>query len=285
MNRRTHVLTIATLAAAALVLSLGTGTALGHDDHLTPQRGSELDAEAPTVTAEMRRSAPPPPLLPNLRSVPVKDLSIEMRNGYRWLRFESAIGNTGRGPLETRPDSREECRRGERHASQVIYRDVDLNRRYKRSVDTRKRIRPAGCMVFHPRHDHWHFDAASRYSLVSAEEQQAVARHRKTSFCLRDSRRVPAPWGATKRYGSYYGYCDQNNPQGIMIGWSDVYQSFLAGQALRLPKNLPNGRYCVKVVVDPLDQLRESDDTDNSSVRAVRIRNRSVEAIHVSACR
>ena len=214
-----------------------------------------------------------------------KDLSIEMRNSHRWLRFESAIGNTGLGPLETRPDNRRRCGPGQKHASQVIYRDVDRNGRYKRSVDTRRWIRSAGCMVFHPRHDHWHFDAASRYSLVPADGQRVVSKHRKTSFCLRDSRRVPPPWGAVKRYGEYYGSCDQNNPQGIMIGWADVYQSFLAGQALRLPDRMPNGRYCVRVDVDPFDQLKETDNTDNASVRAIRIRNRSVEPIHVSACR
>ena len=98
-------------------------------------------------------------------------------------------------------------------------------------------------------------------------------------------RRVPPPWGAVKRYGEYYGSCDQNNPQGIMIGWADVYQSFLAGQALRLPDRMPNGRYCVRVDVDPFDQLEETDNTDNANVRAIRIRNRSVEPIRVSACR
>jgi hypothetical protein len=70
-----------------------------------------------------------------------------------------------------------------------------------------------------------------------------------------------------------------------MIGWADVYQSFLPGQALHLPKRLQNGRYCVRVTVDPLNQLKESDNTDNASVRAIRIRNPSVEPIPVRACR
>ena len=285
MTRRTRRLAKAVPAAAAVVLSLGTAPASGHDDHTSSQRtGRDDQASSGTGTAKATHRGPMPLLRPNLRSVRARDFSIEMRNGYRWLRFESALGNTGRGPLETRPDDREECVRGQRHASQVIYRDVDGSGRYKRSVDTRKWIRSAGCMVFHPRHNHWHFDAASRYSLVPANDQTSVSRHRKTSFCLRDSRRVPVPWGAAKRYGAYYGSCDQNNPQGIMIGWADVYQSFLPGQALRLPNRMPNGRYCVRVVVDPLDQLVESDDTDNSSVRAIRIHNRSVVVIEQRFC-
>jgi hypothetical protein len=264
-----------------LVPWLGAGPATAHEDHVGVAR-------APGHQGVGSRAAPdelPPLLLPNLRSVRPRDFSIEMRNGHRWLRFESALGNAGRGPLETRPDQRARCPRGQQHASQVIYRDVDGSGWYRRQVDIRKRIRSAGCMVFHPAHDHWHFDAASRYSLFPADAERAVSRHRKTSFCLRDSRRAPVPWGAARRYESHYGACDVDNPQGIMIGWADVYQSFLPGQALQLPEGMPNGRYCVRVTVDPLDQLWETDDTDNSSVRAVRIRNRVVDPIAVGACR
>ncbi len=208
-----------------------------------------------------------------------------MRGGQRWLRFEAALGNSGVGPLETRPDRRANCPRGQEHASQVIFRDVDGNGRYRRAVDTRRLVRSAGCMVFHPKHDHWHFDAASRYLLQPADRDRTVTARRKTSFCLRDSRRVPVPWGAAKTYDSYYGSCDTDTPQGITIGWADVYQSFLAGQALRLPNRLSNGRYCLRVRVDPLDQLLESNDRDNASARAIRIRNRSVAAIAQRFCR
>jgi Lysyl oxidase len=282
-RRHTRVARVAVVVAlvVGVVPGLGARTALGHDDHVAAS--GRPTSDAPAARAATR--GPPPLLLPNLRSVRARDFSIEVRNGHRWLRFESALGNAGRGPLETRPDNRKRCPRGQQHASQVIYRDVDRSGLYKRAVDTRKRIRSAGCMVFHPQHNHWHFDAASRYSLFPADGHRAVSRHRKTSFCLRDSRRVPVPWGAARNYPSHYGACDVNNPQGIMIGWADVYQSFLPGQALRLPKRLPNGRYCVRVAVDPLNQLRESDDTDNASVRAIRIRNRSVQPIPVRACR
>jgi hypothetical protein len=275
-----------TAVFAALVVGvlpwLAAGTASGHDEHVAPT-GKGQRATGSTTSATRQRTAPL--LLPNLRSVPSRDFSIEMHNGYRWLRFESALGNTGRGPLETRPDHLRRCPRGQQHASQVIYRDVDRSGRYRRAIDTRRWVRSAGCMVFHPRHNHWHFDAASRYALFAADGQTALSRHRKTSFCLRDSRRLPVPWGAARNYPAYYGACDVDNPQGITIGWADVYQSFLPGQALRLPKRMPNGRYCVKVRVDPLDQLLETNERDNASVRAIRIHYRQVKPIEARFCR
>ena len=187
--------------------------------------------------------------------------------------------------MEARPNNRGHCPKRQQHASQVIYRDVDRSGRYRRHVDTATMVRSAGCMLYHPSHDHWHFNAASRYSLTPAEGTQAVARHQKTSFCMRDSRRAPAPWGASRKYDLYYTYCDRDSPMGIMIGWSDVYQSYLPGQALRLGDRMPNGNYCLRVRVDPLDQLRETDNDDNESVRAIRIRNRSVVPIKPRWCR
>jgi hypothetical protein len=65
----------------------------------------------------------------------------------------------------------------------------------------------------------------------------------------------------------------------------DVYQSFLAGQSLQLPKKLKNGLYCLETVVDPLDQLFESDNTNNSSVRALSIKGNGVTGRDRKLCR
>ena len=85
-----------------------------------------------------------------------------------------------------------------------------------------------------------------------------MSARRKVSFCLRDTARVPVQYGAFD-YGLAYGMCTKRSPQGISIGWMDIYQSFLAGQALRLPDDLPNGLYCLETVVDPIDQLVETE--------------------------
>ncbi len=73
---------------------------------------------------------------------------------------------------------------------------------------------------------------------------------------------------------------------GVNIGWTDVYQSFLDGQSLNLGdrKKVPNGRYCLGIRVDPRDALRESDETDNVSLRAIRITRDSVTALPHKVC-
>ncbi len=62
------------------------------------------------------------------------------------------------------------------------------------------------------------------------------------SFCLRDSRRLPESYGKF-RYPTHCGACSRYSPQGISVGWVDVYQSFLAGQAIRLPRRAKDGLY------------------------------------------
>lgn len=65
----------------------------------------------------------------------------------------------------------------------------------------------------------------------------------------------------------------------------DVYQGFLAGQVLPLPKRLRDGLYCLETVVDPIDQLLESDNDNNTSVRAVAIRGTRVVFRPNARCR
>ncbi len=229
--------------------------------------------------------APPPLLLPNMRTVQPTDLHIELNNGYRWLRFTAALANVGRGPIEVRPNNAGSCPKGTQHATQIIYRDVDGSRRYVRGTDTTIARRSAGCMVFHPAHHHWHFDNSARYTVWDPRKNEPVVSHPKTSFCLRDIRRVPAGWHAPKRYAKYYGACDRGTPQGISIGWADYYESYLPGQGMRLPRRLANGVYCLRVTVDPKDQLRETDDTDNRSVKSFTLRRNSISSGPPRPCR
>ncbi len=207
-------------------------------------------------------------LLPDLVALRAQDLHVTRQNGVRKLRFESALANIGDGPVEVRPDQQQTCPDGKRHASQIMYRDVDGNGRYAVKVDTQVARRSAGCMVFHPHHNHWHFEAASRYTIFRPNRpSDTIVAQRKMSFCLRDSKRVPAAYGSF-RYAQHYGACSRYSPQGISIGWADVYQSYLAGQAIRLPRSMGNGLYCLRVTVDPKDELVETRNNNNSSLRA-----------------
>lgn len=96
-------------------------------------------------------------------------------------------------------------------------------------------------------------------------------------------RHVGLAYGAV--YPEAYGSCSRQTPQGISVGWMDVYQSLLAGQSLKLPKNLEDGVYCLETVVDPLDQLTESDNDNNSAIRAFAINGDRVVRREQMHCR
>lgn len=247
---------------------------------------SALDAAGVELTRLQARQAPSRTSLlkPNLVVLPAADLYVQHGATGRRLRFESALGNVGRGPVEVRPNFNHPCPPGKHHATQILFRDMDGSKRFRRDRDTQVARRSAGCMVFHPQHDHWHFEAASRYLLFKAGQREGarVAR-RKMSFCLRDSRRLPSSYG-TWRYAQHYGACSRYSPQGISIGWVDVYQSFLAGQALRLPERMGDGLYCLQINVDPRNMLLESNDDDNMSMRAFYLRGDSVSLRRPTRC-
>lgn len=250
------------------------------------EAGDQADpALAPTPTptpAQQATGSPAPPdepvkelLLPNLQSLPPEDVLIEIVDGTRRLRFASIIANTGIGPVETIPDELLRCPDDQRHASQVIYHDADGDGQYDQAEDTTTTVRPAGCMLDHPDHEHWHFDAAARYALNEPGESAPAVSKEKVSFCWRDNREVPAE--ADPRPDQYYGDCSRDDVQGITPGWADVYSEKLDDQHLDLPDDLADGTYCLWNEADPLSLLREIDESDNAAVLTIEIAGGTVE--------
>lgn len=219
------------------------------------------------------------PLLPNMDSLKAKGVRIGRRAGVRHLLFSSTLVNRGVGPLEVVPQPGEICPRGKRDVAQAIYQDTNRDHRYQRLLERRRVFRQAGCMEFHPAHNHWHVDASARYWLTKPGVTKAIVRHAKVSFCLRDTIRLP-----DRTRHAFYGACSRDARQGITPGWGDVYQWFLPGQDLVLPRYLPKGVYCLHQRADPLDLFRESEETDNDSVRALHIRRTHVRYLPTSRC-
>lgn len=238
------------------------------------------DTPTPTPTSTL----PPDLLVPDVVSIAASDFEINPTRSGRRLRFTSALGNVGTGPLEVRPNRLYSCPEGQRNSAQVIYRDANANATYNWRRDTQFVRNRAGCMVYHPKHEHWHFKASASYTLLDPLVGDAVVTaRRKVSFCLRDTVRVP-DWFGTWPGGGDYGSCTRTKPQGISPGWMDVYQSFLAGQSLLLPEGLPDGVYCLRTVVDPLDQLLESNNDNNSSLREIGIIGNRVRPRPMTIC-
>jgi hypothetical protein len=271
----------------AVVGTVALAVALGGD--ATSERSVGKLSGTPTAVRQAPSDYPDPRpirgyslLRPNLQSLPPEDLLVELADGERRLRFTSIIANSGLGPIETNPDGLLPCPDGQRHASQVLYRDVNGDGTYERSVDTATLSRPAGCMLDHGGHEHWHFDAAAGYSLTAPGSDEPVAVAEKVSFCWRDNREVPAE--VDPRPDSHYGDCTRDTVQGITPGWADVYPERLDDQHLDLPADLDDGVYCLWNEADPLGLLLETNETDNAAATAVEISGTNVEAASADLC-
>jgi Lysyl oxidase len=283
-------------ARAMLVSSLLVLAACGNDSgdagadgDATPS-GDATTADPPAGAATTESTTPEPAtsspsddrLLPDLRSLPPEDVQIEVLADGRRLRFTSIIANSGIGPIETMPDALRSCPDEQRHASQVIYHDIDGDGQFDRDTDTRTTTRPAGCMLDHPGHEHWHFDAAASYKLTHPGDTQPIVEADKVSFCWRDNREVPA--AIDERPDEHYGDCDYDEVQGISPGWADVYPERLDDQHLDLPDDLADGVYCLWNEADPLDLLVESDDGNNAAVLAIEITGNDVAEADDNSC-
>lgn len=230
-----------------------------------------------TETANSATTEPPSPtptpttphLLPNMQSLAAADVHIDVTDDGRDLRFAATLANVGDGPLILRPDEEPECPEGQRHASQLIPIDSDGDGSFDPDVDTDTEQNPAGCMLFHPTHEHWHFDASASYVLTEPDGETPVVSTDKVSFCMRDSRRLPGErWEDAPET---YGECERDQIQGITAGWGDVYESELDGQALPLPDDLADGTYCLQLTADPFDLLLETVEDDNATTVAVEL--------------
>jgi hypothetical protein len=268
-------------ASTATGESVATPSQTQAPDHLTFPTPRESTAPPssprprPTLVSDDR-------LLPNLRSLPPEDVAIRIAGGQRQLWFTSIIANAGYGPVEVTPDALWPCPPGQRHASQVLYRDSARDARFDRAVDTKVTTRKGGCMLDHPGHGHWHFDAVARYSLTRPVDTSHIVGSDKVSFCLRDNRETPSV--SPVKVPEHYGECTPDTVQGISPGWADVYDTDLPDQHLVLPTDLPDGSYCLHNEADPLGLLLETDETDNAAVIVVRITGDSVAVGPAGRC-
>jgi len=276
MERRLATTIVAAAFTVAAAAALGTASDGGD--------GDRTGEDAVALESWSARAASARLLRPDMFSLRARDLRMSVRNGFRVLRFSSMLANGGRGPMVLRPRPRGgDCPPGRRLARQLISVDRNRDHRYQRGIDTREVSRRAGCMVDHPTHHHWHFEAMAAYRLVDpGPRRHFVAGRPKVSFCLRDNQPIP---GTRPRQGrAYFGECGRNLVQGISAGWVDLYDLSLPGQSLRLPRHLRDGVYCLVLRADPRDQLVETDETNNARARPIRINGTRLTTPDVQAC-
>lgn len=209
-------------------------------------------------------------LLPDLRTKPPGELLVD---GKR-LRLSNTIVNPGVGPLEIFPETGvgSDCDgdgddADDRFAFQRTYLDSDDPRSpgyFVRSQDPDSTTRSVGCMIFHPAHNHWHFDDFSFYVLRAESTGATVAQAKKVSFCVIDTDHAFPGLPGSPRFG-YYGNagCGADSVEGMSVGWGDTYGAFLPGQSLKVA-GLPAANYCLMSRADPADRLIELDESNNT---------------------
>ncbi|HKY89420.1 MAG TPA: lysyl oxidase family protein, partial [Nevskiaceae bacterium] len=170
--------------------------------------------------------------VPNLVALPAKDISLQpsptVENGWL-IRFTTVSWNKGTGPLE------------------LVAGDIDtdaqkrkVNQRIYNTDGTHTDVF-AGSFVWHPAHNHFHFERYATYTLQPINAPGGSMRQgAKTTFCVMDTDHINSGLAGSPS-SAYYATCG-NAVQGMSVGWGDTYGSHLAGQSLDFTGQ-PDGLY------------------------------------------
>ena len=196
-------------------------------------------------------------LRPNLKPFPAFEvhLGTNFATGGKQITFSTRSWNKGAGPLELVA--------GETSSSgQNVYQRVY-------SSDGSHQDYFAGTFVWHPSHNHFHFNDYALYSLEPINAPGGSPKSgNKTTFCIMDTNSVDTSLPGAPRQ-AVYAQCG-STIQGMSVGWADTYGYTLAGQSIDFTGN-PSGDYCLTIQIDPKGRLLETDDTDNFASSLLRI--------------
>lgn len=225
------------------------------------RRGAALAAALHLLSSARSAAAP---LLPDL--IPwgkggayLADVAIDLttRPGRKLLIFSGAFANRGAGTFELVGEVEDD---GTTTAIQRIYHDDgSFERRF------------AGQFTFHGHEDHNHFHygefAAYRLRAIAPGNRlgSVVRASDKVSFAMFDVDAYDRTLPGAPQSGVYRnpGPSDPpNQPQGISVGWADVYARDLWDQWIDIT-GLPDGTYWLEKEVDPRRRLIESNEDNN----------------------
>lgn len=240
-----------------------------------------VTAGATTAHASPARSLK---LLPDLSTNTPSGFVITLDGTNRILRFNNEIDNGDIGVLELFPKEGDCDGNGnaddDRYAYQQLYRDTNQDGMFERSIDQKTKPFLAGCFVFHPEHNHWHFEDFSRYQLARVSDGKIVRAADKVSFCIVDTvHRLPDVPGSPSH--AYYTSCGATATTGLSVGWGDVYTWDLPGQELNV-NGLPDGQYCFISTADPDNRIIETNDTNNVATRFIQLTGNTVSNLGTS---
>jgi hypothetical protein len=239
---------------SALVLALAAGLLVS---------GSAVAAENPCEGPEASQL-----LCPNLRIGPPSDLYLQQGYGRLLLRATSDVRSRGRGPMEVRGR-----RNGPRsmRTTQRIYRAGGGHI----TVESAATLRFTNVGAYFGG-AYWKVHRLAQFELrratPSGELGEVVRVSPKLNYCLRDLERTRA--GRRSPANRHYPGCSQDPFRkrvalGTSVGWSDIYPADYDKQYIDVTGL--RGCFAFVMTVDPEQLLFESNESDNSSRRLVRL--------------
>jgi len=251
------------------------------DDEFRQQHPSQQQSTTlqPAAHAPANPTVEPPAdtPAPDLRSLPAWGMTLNSKGTT--LRFAATVWNGGTSPLVV-DGFRSEDHDAHMDAYQYFYDEEGEQVGEPMAV---------GEMHWHAQnHQHWHFEDFARYRLLNADQTEAV-KSTKQSFCLANTDAVDytlpgSDWQPenTDLSSACGGFDALSVREVLSAGSGDTYMQYRYGQAFRI-KNLPDGVYWVSVEANPFGQLAELDETNNVSLRKIKLvtNNKGVRQVKV----
>ena len=211
--------------------------------------GATSKAQAPEVR----------PLLPDVQAAIPDHVSMFVHHGHVFFGFNSALINTGEGPLEI-SGSRPNATQPGMDAQQLVTR-TDGSKYIARDAGSLRYVRE-------PRHRYWHLDDVMTYELRKADNFDLVASKSRRGYCLRDGASFPR-------------YCGRDQPQlltltmGVGPARRSRWAPLAEGQSIDITR-VPSGRYWLVSRADPRGHFVESDGSNDASGLLVDLTNNKV---------
>jgi hypothetical protein len=247
-------------ARANVLITVVQRGSLGRSPTRMGRTSEQQGSSVPTVTT------PDPQALPDLMALPAWGISIDSRRERDILGFNATEWNEGPGTLVV------EGFRGV---------DEDFMDAFQYFLVDGEPVgrTPVGRLEFHPKHQHWHFEEFTRYTLLDSTKTQVLVSG-KQSWCLANTDAIDlsvqnANWAAFG--GDLFTMC--GGPRALWIrevldvGWGDTYAQFSLDQAFDVT-NLPNGRYYIRTTVNPTGMLIEGTTANNVEDRLIKLRGK-----------
>lgn len=205
------------------------------------------------------------PHYPDIQTLEPSDVRTDEEGGRQYLKLTNAVANLGDGPFELFP-----MNNPKELTTDAYQRVYTHDEKGTWSVFSETKV---GTFALHEFHNHWHFEGFAEYEIRNKNKDgsigdEVLASSGKVSFCMIDGGTYD---NTLEHYtGFHYFQCRQDDPEGISVGYYDVYSYFLPGQEIDIT-DVPAGEYWLVSTADPDNYVMETNEDNNSAAVEIEI--------------